>query len=178
MENSSYSQSHPHYLFLPNGFQDFRLKYLDNSICTPQSECLSKQHTSGRKSWGALLAALRDGAALRQPISRKGPSINEVPTEEGRRDGPKANNSCDKCCECEHQWMVPKCDVSFSACCDSATCSTYGVVLSGLLSPVVNGVVTGNKRGGKIPMAPMCWAQMLSKIQPRTVKRGREPTPL
>ena len=66
--------------------------------------------------------------------------------------------------------MVPKCNLSFSVRCGSATCSTYayGVVRSGRLSPVVNGVVTGNKGGGKIPMAPMCWAQMLSKIQPQT----------
>ena len=57
----------------------------------------------GRKSWGALLAvaALRDGVALRQPISRKGPTINDVRTEEGRRrDGPKADNIVDKFCEC------------------------------------------------------------------------------
>ena len=64
--------------------------------------------------------------------------------------------------------MVPKCNVSFSPRFDSATCTTYGVVRSGRLSPVVNGVVTGYKGGGKIPMAPMCWAQMLSKIQPQT----------
>ena len=141
-------------------------------------------HKRGRKSWGALLAvaALRDGVALRQPISRKGPSISVLRREEGGMAqkqiilltsfvsvtvtrGQKFQAFCR-----HHFWMVPKRIVFFSpGCeCDSATCSTYGVVRSGRLSPVVNGVVTGNKGGGKIPMAPMCWAQMLSKIQPQT----------
>ena len=82
----------------------------------------------------------------------------------------KADYRSDKFCEyeCEHLWMVPKCNVSFfSARFDPATCSRNQDSLWSSVACRQRGGYR-NKGGGKIPMAPMCWAQMLSKIQPQT----------